>query len=140
MKRVMVALFFLVGGCGYAGSITTPRSELTTYPHEVEYQLLGRVNSNACVPFDSLDSFADTSKDRWNGKYRYVYELAKFQALSENKDADVLLYIHTKELIKNGQLCVELTGRAAKVTTVKAVVGPGQASETRSFLGFPSGH
>ncbi len=102
------------------GSAYAPRSAVDFHPHEASYELLGRVSSSACGTNDFVKEYVDRSTDKWHGHHRYLYEVAKVQALDGRPEADLLLFVRAIEKVKDGQYCVTVSGHAARLTGLRA--------------------
>lgn len=102
------------------GSAYAPRSAVDFHPHEATYELLGRVSSSACGTNEFVKEYVDRSTDKWHGHHRYLYEVAKVQALDGRPEADLLLFVRAIEKVKDGQFCVTVSGHAARLTGLRA--------------------
>lgn len=130
---VLLALCFAACAAPY-GSAYAPRSNVELLPHEATYEILGRVSATVCGAPDFIAQHINRSTDKWHGDNRYLYELAKVQALDSKPESDQLLFIRSIEKVKDGQFCVTVNGLAVKVTSLKAGAATAMATPVTSPL------
>ncbi len=103
------------------------------YPAEVEYALGELVSGQACIDEELL---AQLPTDGSGLAHPAVREAARYDALSRAPDADALLAERSVVSWKDGKECVELTGRAYRVTAMRSVA-PSAAPSTSAGLAGP---
>lgn len=134
MRSLLVMVLFS-SGCGAALTTITPKGvtlEPTgTHLHEVEYELLGQVNGEACGTADRVkESHQFKSPDPRAIYPQLLYEEAKFNALGTQPNADELAAVRAKAEQRGDQICVQIVGRALRMQTLRAV-GSGTREERR---------
>jgi len=103
------------------------------YPAEVDYQLGELVTGQACIDEELL---AQLPTDGSGLAHPAVREAARYDALSRAPDADALLAERSVVSWKDGKECVELTGRAYRVTAMRSVA-PAAEAVARPGLRMP---
>lgn len=125
-----LALSLALGaGCAKAPIITsyvTPDSPTplptNLYPTEVDYQLLGLVEGNACEDLEVLEKnpIESAAPLEPGMGHPWLYQAAKYDALTKAPDADNLTSIRVKVTQEGDRQCVTLTGRAYRVTGLRS--------------------
>lgn len=90
-------------------------------PHEAEYELLASTTAQACASIGDFRYFEGVkSPDPFAVTPAFLYEEAKYNAIGKIAGADVLVATRAKSTIDNGQTCVTVTGRAARVLSLRS--------------------
>lgn len=133
MRYEFTVLISLLSGCGLlpTAASTPPGTsyELKLYPHEVEYELLGQSTANACAPQELLKHMTSAkSPDPRAFGNSYLFEKAKYDAITQLRGADGLVGIRGWAEDKDGQECVTVTGRGYRMLSLRATEGhpPGE--------------
>ena len=126
-----VAALLTSAGCAVHNptAYITPPSPVsipdTFYPAEVDYELLGLVTGSACADMAQLEreGAKETRAIVPGTGHPAVYQAARYDALEKAGDADNLASVRAKVTWENGKECVEVTGRAYRVTGMRSVAG-----------------
>lgn len=113
----------------------------TFYPAEVDYQLLGLVEGHACMEEDDLARYGTvevTSLEPGAG-HPAVVQAAKYDALTKAENADSLTSIRAKVSWDGTQQCVDVTGRAYRVTGIRSVAGASSTTGLTALVAVTSG-
>lgn len=94
------------------------------YPAEVDYQLLGLVEGRACMEEEELERYAAEAVPTEAGSgHPAVVQAARYDALTKVADADSLTSIRSRVSWEGSKQCVDVTGRAYRVTAIRSVAG-----------------
>ncbi len=94
------------------------------YPAEVDYQLLGLVEGHACMEEADLERYGAVAVPAEpGGGHPAVVQAARYEALAKIADADSLTSIRSRVSWEGSQQCVDVTGRAYRVTAIRSVAG-----------------
>lgn len=118
--RVMTVLL-LAAGCGGPIKSAPIVKGIETYPHEVDYELLGQTKAHVCASEEQIKA--------WRGSgpvgQGYLYHAAVYQALEYISGADGLIEVRAFSQWEGANLCVTVTGRAYRVIGMRAMWGQG---------------
>jgi hypothetical protein len=122
-------------GCGTLHQFATqPSKPLETspmYPHEAVYELLAIGQGKACRSKEELKRLAAwagrPSTDEVAAGSGYLYEEAKYLAIESVPTADNLLFPRTRAEINDDDICVYVTGRAYRLTSLRSTPPLGQS-------------
>lgn len=126
--KIPVLVGLVMVACGGPIKSAPIRKGIDTYPHEVDYELLGTTKAKVCASEEQLKS--------WRGSgpvgQGYLYDTAVYQALEYVRDADGLIEVRAFSQWEGANLCVTVTGRAYRVIGMRAMWGAGYDSRKAS--------
>jgi hypothetical protein len=118
MRRLnAVGLAAALSACGAPIQSAPNVRGIETYPHEVEYELLGQAKGKACAGEVELKAWRGSGPvgDRW------LYHSARIHAIDSIEGADGLVEARAVAFLEGANLCVVVVGRAYRITAMRAV-------------------
>lgn len=117
MRKIVLAFAVTLSACGGPIQSAPNVRGIETYPHEVDYELLGQAKGKACAGEVELKAWSGSGPvgDRW------LYHTARIHAVDSIDGADGLVEARAIAFYEGSNLCVVVVGRAYRITAMRAV-------------------
>jgi hypothetical protein len=139
MRRVMVVAAMLAAGCGaptwqHKAGNSLRMNPGDTWTQEADYELLALASGKACGALESDSVKRGASRDPALNGPPALFEQAKYIAIGSVPNADGLAAIRSEVAENAGVVCVNLTGRAYRITKLRAAAVPAGARPSSEKL------
>lgn len=139
MRRAMAVAVVLATGCGaemwqHKAGHSLRLNPGDTWTQEADYELLAQASGKACAAVDTDAVKRGASSDPARNGPPALFEQAKYFAIGSVKEADGLAAIRSEVTENAGVVCVSLTGRAYRITQLRATKAPTAKPSTEKLL------
>jgi hypothetical protein len=129
MRRAMVVAAMLATGCGaemwqHRAGHSLRLNPGDTWTQEADYDLLAQASGKACASLEADAVRRGASSDPARNGPPALFEQAKYLAIGSVQNADGLAAIRSEVTENAGVVCVNLTGRAYRITKLRAAAAP----------------